>query len=148
MEDGSLALMFFVTRQQRNGDDPGWTREATIPEIAYDIKKARLPAKSFRVIDPADVPTDRTFRNAWRDTGKAITVDMAQARDIHRDHLRQLRDPLMAALDVAYLRADEAGDVTAKKAISVRKQALRDATKHPGIDSAKTPGELNAIIPF
>jgi hypothetical protein len=76
-----------------------------------------------------------------------ITINMVKARDIQRDRIRSLREPLFADLDVAYQRADENGDAEAKAAIAARKQALRDATKDPAIDAAKTPEELKAAIP-
>jgi hypothetical protein len=76
-----------------------------------------------------------------------IAINMAKAREIQRDRIRALREPLFADLDVAYQRADEIGDAEAKAAIAARKQALRDATKDPAIDAAKTPEELKAAIP-
>lgn len=76
-----------------------------------------------------------------------ITINMAKARDIHRDRLRAMRAPLMAQLDVEYQRADESDDPTAKVAVAKRKQALRDVTKHPGIEKADTPEKLAQVIP-
>jgi hypothetical protein len=55
------------------------------------------------------VPTDRTFRGAWQFNGNAVEVDMAAARDIHKDNLRAERKPRLEALDVAYMKALEAG---------------------------------------
>lgn len=103
-------------------------------------------AINVRVIDDADVPQDRTFRKAWRDTG-AIGVDMVKAREIHRDLLRAVRKPLFEPLDAAYLKADEAGDTAEKQRIAAKKQALRDVTKHPGIEAAKSTDELKAVMP-
>ena len=37
------------------------------------------------------VPADRTFRGAWQFSGDAVEIDMAAARDIHRDNLRAER---------------------------------------------------------
>lgn len=147
--DGGVSIMFFVTKQQRHGADPGWTREASVPEIAYEIEKSRLDAVSFRIIPAEHVPADRTFRNAWQDPGKGqpLAVHMGKARDIHRDRLRQMRAPLLAALDVAFMRAHETDDMAAKKKIAAQKQALRDITAHPDIEKAKTPEELKAVLP-
>lgn len=72
---------------------------------------------------------------------------MAKSRDVQRNLLRKKRTPLLAALDVEYQRADEAGDLEAKKAVSAKKQELRDATKYASIDSAKTINELKEAIP-
>jgi len=37
------------------------------------------------------VPADRVFRGAWQFEGDAVEIDMAAARDIHRDNLRARR---------------------------------------------------------
>ena len=89
------------------------------------------------------VPADRTFRGAWQFNGAAVEIDMAAARDIHRDKLRADRAPQLAALDVAYMKALEQGGDTA--AIAAQKQALRDVTADARIDAAATPDELKAL---
>lgn len=147
MTDGSLAVMQFVTRGQLNAAGDIFEREATDDAIDADIAKGMIRAASWRRIEAKDVPSDRTFRNAWRDTGRAVVVDMATARGIHRERLRRLRAPLLAALDVDYQRADEVRDDRAKTAIIAKKQALRDVTTDPAIDAAETPEELAAVEP-
>lgn len=92
-------------------------------------------------------PDDRTFRDAWVKAANKIEIDMPKARNIHRDRLRALRAPKLAALDADYLKADETGDATAKTRIAAEKQALRDVTADPGIEAAKTPQELKAVLP-
>ena len=74
-----------------------------------------------------------------------ITVNMAKARDIHRAKMRDAREPLFAALDVAYQRATETGADTSE--IVAKKQALRDVTADPEIDAAQTTEELKAVWP-
>jgi len=104
-------------------------------------------ATDVRVIDADALPADRTFRDAWRLGGDAIVHDMEACRGIHRDRLRALRKPLLDALDVEYMRADEAGDARAKAGIVARKQALRDVTRDPAIAAADTPEALKAVVP-
>lgn len=89
------------------------------------------------------VPADRTFRGAWQFNGAAVDIDMAAARDIHRDNLRREREPKLAALDVDYMKALEQGGDTA--AIAAQKQALRDVTADARIEAASTPDELKAL---
>ena len=91
------------------------------------------------------VPTDRTFRGAWQFNGAAVEVDMAAARDIWRDKIRQARQPLLAALDAEFMKAFEAGADTS--AIVDEKTALRDAPADPAIDAATTPDELKLVQP-
>lgn len=74
-----------------------------------------------------------------------ITVNMDKARDIHRNAMRQAREPKFKELDVAYMVAIERGQDTAE--IIAQKQALRDVTKDPAIDAAQTTEELKAVWP-
>lgn len=99
---------------------------------------------SHREIDPADLPADRTFRNAWIDDG-TLRVNQRKAAEIHKDRLRRDRAPLLAALDVEYQRADETGDAKKKEEIVARKQKLRDITADPRLTSAVTPDDLKKI---
>ena len=71
-----------------------------------------------------------------------INVNMTKARDIHRDKVRQARNPLLAAKDVEFQRALETGANTAE--IVAAKQALRDAPTSAAIEAATTPDELKA----
>lgn len=89
------------------------------------------------------VPADRTFRGAWQFSGAAVEIDMAKARDIHRDNLRAERAPRLAKLDVDYMKALEQGGDTA--AIAAEKQALRDVTDDARIAGAATPDALKAL---
>jgi len=89
------------------------------------------------------VPADRTFRGAWQFNGSAVEIDMAKARDIHRDNLRAERAPKLAKLDVDYMKALEQGYVTTT--IAAEKQALRDVTADARIEAAATPDALKAL---
>lgn len=89
------------------------------------------------------VPTDRTFRGAWQFNGAAVEVDMDAAKAIHKDNLRAERAPRLADLDVAYMKALEAG--TGAVDIAAQKQTLRDITSDARIAAATTPDELKAL---
>lgn len=92
--------------------------------------------------------TDQSFRNAWKDELKdSPAVDMVKARVIHKEKMREARTPLLEELDIAYQRADEIADISAKTEIAQKKQALRDVTIDPGIEAATTPEELKACWP-
>jgi hypothetical protein len=77
-----------------------------------------------------------------------ITVDMAKAREIQRGRIRAARQPLLAALDVEFMRAVEAGDAARQAEVAAQKQALRDAPAHPDIEAAETPEALKAVWPM
>lgn len=77
-----------------------------------------------------------------------INVNMTKAVEIKKDMIRAERAPLLADLDVQFMRAVEAGDTAKQAEISAKKQALRDATDDPAIASATTPDELKAVNPL
>lgn len=89
------------------------------------------------------VPSDRTFRGAWQYNEAVIEVDMAKARDIHKDNLRAERKPRLEALDVDYMKALEAG--SGADAIASQKTTLRDITADSRIAGAATPDALKAL---
>lgn len=106
----------------------------------------KIGATSYNAADYT-LPAERTFRGAWEantDTG-IISVDMAAARDIWRDKIRQARVEPLAALDTAFMKAQETGADTTQ--IVADKQALRDAPTDAEIDAATTPEELAAVQP-
>jgi hypothetical protein len=71
----------------------------------------------------------------------AIIIDINKAKDITKDRLRQEREPLLLAQDVAFQRALEINADTS--AIVAEKQRLRDITTL--VDTANTVEELKAL---
>tara|TARA_R110002020_G_scaffold183343_1_gene379617 strand:- start:43 stop:267 length:225 start_codon:yes stop_codon:yes gene_type:complete len=67
-----------------------------------------------------------------------IKIDIAKAKDITKNRLRQERKPLLEAQDILFMQAQEAGTDTS--AIVTEKQRLRDVTKQ--VDSMTTVEEL------
>jgi hypothetical protein len=71
----------------------------------------------------------------------AIIIDIDKAKDITKDRLRQEREPLLLAQDIAFQRALESNADTS--AIVAEKQRLRDITTL--VDTANTVEELKAL---
>ncbi len=71
----------------------------------------------------------------------AIIIDINKAKDITKDRLRQEREPLLLAQDIAFQRALETNADTS--AIVAEKQRLRDITTL--VDTANTVDELKAL---
>ena len=92
----------------------------------------------------ATVPSDRHFRGAWSLSGTTITEDLAVAKTIFKDKVREARTPLLDAEDVIYMKALEADDADAKTASVAKKKALRDAPAASAITSADTIAKLKA----
>lgn len=91
----------------------------------------------------ATVPANRDFRGAWSLSGSVISEDLAKAKEIFADKIREARKPLLEALDTDYMKALETGADTA--AIVASKQALRDAPTAG--NAATTIAELKAAWP-
>jgi hypothetical protein len=70
-----------------------------------------------------------------------ITINLTKAKEIKKESLRQQRKPLLEAQDVAYMRAQEAGEDTT--AIIAEKVRLRNITML--CDTAETVEDLKAI---
>ena len=92
----------------------------------------------------ATVPSDRHFRGAWTLSGKTISEDLAVAKTMFKDKVREARKPLLEAEDVVYMKALEAGDSSAQSASVTKKKALRDAPAAKAITDADTIAKLKA----
>jgi len=92
----------------------------------------------------ATIPSERDFRDAWSLSGTVISEDLAKAKEIFKDKIREVRKPLLEAEDVVYMKALEVDDATAKTASVTKKNALRDAPAASAITSATTIDELKA----
>lgn len=144
--DGGVTVMAFVTVGYTPQGDIQFKRDASDENIDAEIIKAKLDCKSWRLLEEGEeVPTDRTFRDAWIDGITKIDVDMVKAREIQKDKLRVERAPLLEKLDVDYMKALETGNTKLQAAITAKKTLLRDITKAPEIEAAQTPEELKAI---
>lgn len=116
-------------------------------EIAQWGTDQQAEVTSWRTMPDDAIPVDRAFRTAWCDTTPdlVIDIDMPKARDIHRERLRALRAPLLAALDVEMTRAYR--DPSKQDEIEAERQVLRDVTADKEIEAATTPEELKAVLP-
>tara|TARA_B000000565_G_scaffold102503_1_gene76487 strand:+ start:904 stop:1164 length:261 start_codon:yes stop_codon:yes gene_type:complete len=69
-------------------------------------------------------------------------IDMAKAKEIHKNKIRQARTPKLAELDIEFQKAQETSADTS--AIVAKKQALRDAPADSAIESATDAAALKA----
>ena len=92
----------------------------------------------------ATVPSDRHFRGAWTLSGTTITEDLAEAKIIFKDKIREVRKPLLEAEDVVYMKAMEDDDSSAKSASVTKKTNLRNAPAATAIANASSISALKA----
>ena len=97
---------------------------------------------SYEIVEDSAIPTDRSFRNAWKQNSKTIETDMTKAKEIHKDKIRTARTPKLAELDIEFQKALETSSSTTD--IVAKKQALRDAPADSGIASASDTDALKA----
>ena len=69
-------------------------------------------------------------------------IDMAKAKEIHKNKIRVARKPLLEALDIEFQKAQETSASTTD--IVAKKQALRDAPADSEITSATDTNALKA----
>ena len=69
-------------------------------------------------------------------------INMAKAKEIHKNNIRLVRKDKLAELDIEFQKALETSADTS--AIVTKKQALRDAPADTAIDAATTEAELKS----
>ena len=100
--------------------------------------------KNGKTIDSsiAKTPQFRHFREAWVINGDVISEDLATAKTLFKDKIREVRKPLLELEDVNYMRALEDGNTAKAKEIADKKKVLRDLPADTKIDSTKDMDEL------
>lgn len=74
-----------------------------------------------------------------------IIVNPDKAKTIWKNKWRVARKPLLASLDIEFLKAVETGNSTKQAEIASKKQELRDVTNTP--IPGTTPEEIKAVWP-
>ena len=74
-----------------------------------------------------------------------IIVNPEKAKAIWKDKWREARKPLLASLDIEFMKAVETADTTKQAEIASKKQALRDVTQTEIVGN--TPEEIKAVWP-
>jgi len=112
------------------------------------MAKTYITDMDGKTVDSSSVtkPSDRHFRGAWKlsSDSKVIAEDMTKAKAIFKDKIRTVRQPLLDAEDVVYMKALEASDSSAQAASVAKKKKLRDAPAASAIGSADTIAKLKA----
>jgi hypothetical protein len=118
-------------------------KAASKDDIEAIIAKAGFGDNAgWREVNVDDIPTDRTFRNAWIDQGAKIDIEIQQARLVAHGIRRKMREAEMSPLDQQIIiKINDPADVASTEA---RRQVLRDkyAIMQVSIDGAQTADEL------
>jgi hypothetical protein len=74
-----------------------------------------------------------------------ITINPDKAKAIWKDKWREARKPLLASLDIEFMKAVESADTAKQAEIAAQKQALRDVTQTEIVGN--TPEEIKSVWP-
>lgn len=141
--------------------DGWWYRLPTDDNILSEVLRAFAVGPqptTMRVISEADVPADRTYRDALKDTGTALVHDVPKAREIQLARVRHRRVPKLEELDRAMMRAagrklvaEAAGDkkladdhTAYMLEVEAQRQELRDLPVTLKVEEAQTIDEIKA----
>lgn len=105
------------------------------------VKAKDTPSHSIIVQDYELPQSDNDFFDAWELADGEVTVNLTKAKNLTKARLRREREPLLAAQDVLFQRAQESNSDTT--AIVAEKNRLRDITDLA--DSCTTTAELRAL---
>ena len=96
----------------------------------------------YEIVDDSEIPSDRTFRNAWKRNGKAVETDIPKAKEIAHDKRRVKRSEEFAPLDVeATIPAKAAQAEAAREAVRQKYEKIQN-----DIDAAANEAELKQIM--
>ena len=97
-------------------------------EISIEAVQAKDTPKGSLIVDAFSLPNQHNdFFDCWELVDGKVEVSLAKATELTKKRLRAEREPLFAAQDIAFQRAQESGADTS--AIVAEKQRLRDITK-------------------
>ena len=116
--------------------------ELSIEQVAKKDVPAGVP---YEIVDVSEVPSDRTFRDAWVMGDCCIDHDLDKCKAIGHDRRRAARAEEFKPYDE--IIAKQIPGVTAVEAEEAR-QAIRDkyATIQDAIESAEDPDAIKAAL--
>ena len=117
-----------------------------IPTESVELALKDVPeGVPYEIVDEADIPSDRFFRNAWVANGAAVEVDLPKAKEIGHDIRRQKRSEEFAPYDDIIAKQIPGADATAAEEA---RQQIRDkyALIQDVIEGASTPDEIKTAL--
>jgi len=117
-----------------------------IPTESVELALKDVPeGVAYEIVDEADIPSDRTFRNAWVMGDCCIDHDLDKCKAIGHDIRRAKRAEEFEPFDEVIAKQIPGKD--AEEAESKR-QEIRDkyAEMQNAIDKAKTPEKIKAAL--
>jgi hypothetical protein len=117
-----------------------------VPTGSVELALKDVPAGvPYEIVSAADIPSDRTFRNAWIADGAAVAVDLGKAKDIGHDIRRTMRSEEFAPFDEIIAKQIPGNSAVETEA---SRQAIREkyADIQAAINVAETPDEIKSAL--
>ena len=117
-----------------------------IPTESVELALKDVPeGAAYEIVDEADIPTDRFFRNAWTMGDCCIDHDLDRCKTIGHDIRRAKRAEEFAPHDEVIAKQIPGNDAAAAEAA---RQVVRDkyAAVQEAIDAAADPFEIKAAL--
>jgi len=136
------------------------TGEVSIEQLALTVVPSGIP---YEIVDESIIPTDRTFRSAWKATNVGIAStatevyeDLTIVKDIAHELRRRRRNEEFAPYDEIIMKqipgtdavAAEAARAIIRTAHAGVQSSITDATAVVGIKSALVDRGIISIVGF
>ena len=117
-----------------------------IPTGSVELALKDVPeGVPYEIVDAADIPSDRFFRNAWVADGAAVAVDLGKAKDIGHNIRRTMRAEEFQPFDEIIAKqipgADAAEAEAARAEIRDKYAEVQDA-----INAAETTDSIKLAL--
>ena len=117
-----------------------------IPTESVELALKDVPeGVPYEIVDEADIPSDRYFRNAWKMGDCCVEHDLDKCKEIGHDRRRQQRAEEFAPYDEVIAKQIPGADATAAEET---RQQIRDkyALIQDVIEGASTPDEIKTAL--
>jgi hypothetical protein len=117
-----------------------------IPAVSVELALKDVPeGVTYEIVDEADIPTDRYFRNAWAMGDCCIEQDLDKCKALGHDLRRQQRAEEFKPFDEVIMKqipgADAVAAEEARQAIREKYALIQDV-----IEMASTPDEIKTAL--
>jgi hypothetical protein len=125
--------MQVIIYEQENGHVAICTPVIDSGLTVEQIAQKDVPENSRRrICETTSIPQNSVFFGAWiydeSVEGSPISIDVSHTHEIWKEEWRQARKPILARLDVEWMRALEQGNTSLSQDLADKKQTLRDVT--------------------
>jgi hypothetical protein len=114
-------------------------------EVPVEDLPAKLGLTDYEIVADDAIPTDRTFRNAWRKDGTSIVENLAAAKEIAHATRRAKREEEFKPHDDVIAKQIPGADADAAEA-SRATIRTKYATMQTSIDAASTTAEIKVAL--